>query len=210
MVTLRRRECSDRSDADAHSHQLTQPGLKPVNGIYEVRDAVLSPIAEHNVCRHLTSPRSVSATVHRRTARLKRKFIDRRRAHDPKCDQPRSRFDRASTAVRSSRWNHLGELAICLEHVGHVDQDDVTMWVEPHVRSELAGTDLELQFHRRAFAGHTALAHVGRTLGEGAYKREHSRPRRSHASLTPGWPRSLWPPALREFGSVQIIKPCAT
>lgn len=63
-----------------------------------------------------------------------------------------------------------------LGRVGHVDQYDVTMGFEPRIRSELAGTDLKLELHRRVIAGHAALAHVGRTLGEGAYEREHSRP----------------------------------
>jgi hypothetical protein len=56
------------------------------------------------------------------------------------------------------------------------------MWLEPRIRSELAGTDPKLQLHRRVTAGHTAPAHVGRTLGEGAYGLEHSRPGGPHAA----------------------------
>ena len=78
----------------------------------------------------------------------------------------------------SSRGNRSRGKALLLGlgRVGHVDQYDVTMGFEPRIRSELAGTDLKLELHRRVIAGHAALAHVGRTLGEGAYEREHSRP----------------------------------
>ena len=58
---------------------------------------------------------------------------------------------------------------------------------EPRVGSNLAGADLKLQFHRRAVAVacDTALANIGRTLGEAPDKREHSRPCLPHtASLT--------------------------
>jgi hypothetical protein len=43
-------------------------------------------------------------------------------------------------------------LLLGLGRVGHADQYDVTMRVEPRIRSELAGTDLKLQLHRRVTA----------------------------------------------------------
>ncbi len=49
------------------------------------------------------------------------------------------------------------------------------MGLEPPVRGELAGADLELQC-RGSTAADTALAYVGRTLGEGPDRRERSRP----------------------------------
>ena len=66
----------------------------------------------------------------------------------------------------------------CLDHAGHVEQNDVTMRVEPRIGSQLARADLKLQFHRRAsgIVRDTALAYVGGPLSEGPYESKHSRP----------------------------------
>ena len=58
------------------------------------------------------------------------------------------------------------------------------MWAEPHVRSQLAGADLELQFRcvAIAIARDATLAYVGRTLGERADERKHSCPYAPHAA----------------------------
>jgi len=58
------------------------------------------------------------------------------------------------------------------------------MGFEPRVGSQIARADLKLQFHRGAIttACHTALAYVGRALGEGPYETEHSRPCVAHGA----------------------------
>jgi hypothetical protein len=77
----------------------------------------------------------------------------------------------------------LSSSAVCLEDAGHVNDHDVAVRREPGIGSQLPRADLEPQLRRRASVVHTALADMGRTLGEGSNEREDSGPRFSHTAV---------------------------
>lgn len=77
---------------------------------------------------------------------------------------------------------------VVLKHASHIDHHDVTVRVEPPVGTQLASADLKLQLscNTIAITCSTALAYIGRVLGEGPNQREHGRPCPAHTlSATP-------------------------